>query len=138
MRMFRFLMITMVLAGMAAAQDPAAGKKETADKQVPGFDPAALDKTADPCANFYQYACGGWMNNNPIPADQPAWGRFNELAERNRTFLREILENAASASNRTPNQQKIGDFFASCMDEEAVNQKGTAALKPAFDRINAM
>src|SRR5262245_62201479 len=110
MRMFRCLMATLLLAGMALAQDPGAGKKKAAPKQVPSFDPAALDKTADPCVNFYQYACGGWLKNNPIPPDQASWGRFNELAERNRAFLRDILENAASASNRTPNQQKIGDY----------------------------
>jgi putative endopeptidase len=138
MRMFRFLIVTMLVAGMALAQGTASGKKEDAPKQVPSFDPAALDKTADPCANFYQYACGGWMKNNPIPADQASWGRFNELYERNRAFLRDILENAASASNRTPNQQKIGDYYASCMDEEAINKKGVTALKPAFDRINSI
>src|SRR5262249_1127867 len=122
MRMFRCLLTILLLAGMAAAQDRA-GKKETAPKEVSSFDAKALDKSADPCVNFYQYACGGWMKNNPIPSDQAAWGRFNELAERNRAFLRDILEKAASAANRTPNEQKIGDYYASCMDEEAINKK---------------
>src|SRR5262245_34991278 len=138
MRIFRSLMVTMVLAGMAGAQGAAPAKKKAAPKQVPSFDPAALDKTADPCVDFYQYACGGWKKGNPIPSDQASWGRFNELYERNRAFLRDILENAASASNRTPNQQKIGDYYASCIDEDAINKKGVAALKPAFDRINSI
>ncbi|HMF92564.1 MAG TPA: M13 family metallopeptidase [Candidatus Angelobacter sp.] len=134
--MFRCLMATLLLAGMALAQGT--GAKEAAPKQIPSFDPTALDKAADPCVDFYQYACGGWKKGNPIPSDQASWGRFNELYERNRAFLRDILENAASASNRTPNQQKIGDYYASCIDEDAINKKGVAALKPAFDRINSI
>src|SRR5215472_10530045 len=133
MRMFRCVMASLLLAGMALAQGSGAEKKEAAPKQIPSFDATALDKTADPCVDFYQYACGGWKKNNPIPPDQASWGRFNELAERNRAELHEILENAAKATNRTPNQQKIGDYFASCMDEEAIEKKGLAGVKPAFD-----
>ena len=65
-------------------------------QKSPGFDPAALDHSADPCANFYQYACGGWMAANPIPSDQSRWGRFDALRENNRTILREILEDSAN------------------------------------------
>src|SRR5262249_35466112 len=138
MRMFRCVRASLLLAGMALAQGSGAEKKEAAPKQIPSFDATALDKTADPCVDFYQYACGGWKKNNPIPSDQASWGRFNELYERNRSFLRDILENAASAGHRTPNQQKIRDYYASCMDEDAINKKGVAALKPAFDRINSL
>src|SRR5215469_11019338 len=60
------------------------------------FDLSAIDKTADPCVDFYQYACGNWIKKNPIPADQSRWGRFNELAERNRQIVREILEKASA------------------------------------------
>jgi endothelin-converting enzyme/putative endopeptidase len=107
-------------------------------KQVPSFDAAAMDKSADPCVDFYQFSCGGWLKSNPIPPDQASWGRFNELAERNRAELRGILENAAKATNRDANEQKIGDYYASCMDEDAINHKGIAALKPEFDRIDAI
>ncbi|HEY6970973.1 MAG TPA: M13 family metallopeptidase [Candidatus Angelobacter sp.] len=102
------------------------------------FDISAMDKAVDPCEDFYQYACGNWRKNNPIPSDQARWGRFNELAEYNRQTLHEILEKAAvNNPKRDPITQKIGDFYASCMDEQAVNAKGSAPLKPLLDRINA-
>jgi predicted metalloendopeptidase len=88
--------------------------------------------------DFYQFSCGGWKKNNPIPSDQAIWSRFGELAERNRTELRGILENAANATNRSANEQKIGDYYASCMDEAAIEKKGVAVLKPIFDRIDSV
>lgn len=136
MRMFRLLMMALLFTGVAAAQ--AAADKKEAPKEVPMFDIKALDKTADPCVDFYQYSCGGWVKNNPIPSDQAAWGRFSELAERNRQFLREILEAAAKPGPRTPNEQKIGDYYYSCMDEDAINKKGIGAIQPALDHINSL
>jgi putative endopeptidase len=104
-----------------------------------GFDTAWMDNTANPCTDFYQYACGTWLAKNPIPPDQSRWGRFNELEERNLAILREILETSAVPQpNRTPIEQKIGDYYASCMDEKAINAKGLAPLKPELDRISAL
>lgn len=103
------------------------------------FDISAMDKAADPCEDFYQYACGTWRKNNPIPADQARWGRFNELAEYNRQMLRQILEKAsANDPKRSPVMQKIGDMYESCMDESTVNSKGATPLKPELDRIAAI
>ena len=115
-----------------------AGTQSAQMKQLPSFDAAAIDKSVDPCVDFYQFACGGWLKSNPIPPDQASWGRFNELAERNRSVLHQILENAASAKTRDADEQKIGDYYASCMDQATINSKGVTVLKPIFDRIDAV
>jgi putative endopeptidase len=103
-----------------------------------GFDPSAMDTSVSACNDFYQYACGSWLKNNPVPADQSAWGRFSELHERNQRNLRDILETSAAKSTRTAVEQKIGDYFASCMDEKGVEARGIAPLKPTLDRVNGL
>ncbi|HEY2168804.1 MAG TPA: M13 family metallopeptidase, partial [Candidatus Angelobacter sp.] len=117
------------MAGQLPAQESKAASESVASD---------MDKTADPCVDFYQFACGGWIKNNPIPADQSIWSRFGELTERNRQELRGILESAAKATNRDANEQKIGDYYSTCMDEAAIEKKGAGVLKPEFDRINAL
>ncbi len=103
------------------------------------FDGSLVDKTVDPCENFYKYSCNGWFKRNPLPADQVAYGRFTELYELNRLHLREILEAAAVPdATRAPNDQKIGDEYASCMDIAAVDKAGLAPLEPELDRIAAL
>ena len=105
-------------------------------QKSPGFDPAAIDRSANACVDFYQYACGNWVASNPIPPDQSRWGRFDALQERNQQILRQILEKAAMPTpNRASIDQKIGDFYAACMDEAGINAKGDAPLKPILDRI---
>src|SRR5688572_6051438 len=97
----------------------------TALPYSPGLDPASMDRTADPCADFYQYSCGGWMKANPLPSDQSSWGVYSKLAQDNLRFLWGILEEASRpAAGRTAVQQKIGDYFAACMDEAAVEKLG--------------
>ena len=116
-----------------------AGAPEKSVARPKSFDQGALDKTANPCEDFFQYACGNWRKNNPIPSDQARWGRFNELAEYNRQIVHEILEKAAANDpKRSPVTQKIGDMYQSCMDEAAVNAKGAAPIKPELDRIAAI
>src|SRR5579864_6129644 len=134
MRLSRFLVAALLLASCLMATEAVAQESKAAANPVV----SALDKTADPCVDFYQFACGSWKKNNPIPSDQPIWSRFGELAEHNRTVLRSILENSAKATNRTPNEQKIGDYYATCIDEDAINKKGIAVLKPEFERINGL
>jgi predicted metalloendopeptidase len=96
-----------------------------------------MDASVDPCVNFFQYACGNWMKNNPIPADQTRWGRFNELAEDNLAILHDILEKAAQNDpHRDAVTQKIGDLYASCMDEGNINKLGAQPIQPVLDRIN--
>jgi len=106
---------------------------------TPGLDLTAMDRTADPCVDFYAYACGGWQKNNPIPSDQSSWSVYSRMQDENRILLRSILENAAvNDPHRGSVNQKIGDYYASCIDEAAVNKAGLAVLKPAFDRIASM
>ncbi len=104
-----------------------------------GIDPASLDTAADPCVDFYQYACGPWMKSHPIPADRGAWGRGSELEERNLAVLRDLLEKAAAPDpGRTPVSRMIGDFYASCMDEPGIEARGLEPLRPELERIAAI
>ncbi len=96
----------------------------------------SIDKDISPCENLYQHACNGWLKANPIPPDQTAWGVDSQLAERTRLMLREILENAASHPDA--DNQRIGDFYAACMDEAGIEAKGLAPLAPLLDRINGL
>jgi endothelin-converting enzyme/putative endopeptidase len=106
---------------------------------TPSLEMKFVDRTADPCVDFYRFACGNWNRLNPIPPDQPRWDVYSKLGTENLRFLWGILEEAANpAETRTPNQQKIGDFFASCMDEAAVERAGAAPLKPDLDAIAAL
>jgi endothelin-converting enzyme/putative endopeptidase len=108
-------------------------------QQAPGFSTANMDMSANPCLDFYQYACGAWMANNPIPADQSRWGTFDQLADNNRAVLRGILEKASvNNPSRSAIEQKIGDFYASCMDEPAIDKLGAKPLEPELKRIAAI
>ena len=102
----------------------------------PVLDVSAMDPSVDPCADFYTYSCGGWLKNNPIPPDQTSWGVSSKLQEQNLLLLRGILENAAKPSPaRDAVTQKIGDYYAACMDEKAVEAAGIKPLRADLDRI---
>ena len=106
-------------------------------KSVNSLDLNAIDKTADPCTDFYQYACGNWVKDNPVPGDQIRWARsFSMLGERNRYLLWQELDSAAKAP-KTPLEKKYGDFYAACMNTALVDEKGLAPLAPAFKEIDA-
>jgi len=94
------------------------------------FDINALDKSIDPCVDFYQYACGTWRKNNPIPPERARWGRFDEVSERNLYILRDILTEAQLPVNHSATATMVGDFYNSCMDVSAIEKKGTAPLTP--------
>src|SRR5438105_6086330 len=119
---------------------PAAGKRPLQElPYTPSLDLAAMDRGADPCGSFYQYVCGGWIKSNPIPPDQASWSVYGKLGDENEQYLWGILEDAARPeAQRTPVQQKIGDYFASCMDEPAAEQLGAAPLQAELAKIEAI
>ncbi len=112
------------------------GQAPTKDAQSnSGLDLNAIDKSADPCQDFYQYACGSWMKNNPVPSDESRWSRFNELNQRNQIELRDILEDSARNQSRSEIDQKIGGFYQSCMDEPEIERRGAKPLDSELERI---
>ena len=126
-----FTFVALPLAAvLVSAQGNAPAKSES------GLDLALLDRGADPCTDFYAYACGGWTKNQPIPPDRSSWGVAERLQEENETRLRTILEDAAKTSDA--DTKKIGDYYASCMDEARIDDRAAGPLRPAFDKIAAL
>jgi len=101
-----------------------------------GLEAASMDRSADPCTDFYRFSCGGWLDSNEIPADRARWGRFAEIDERNEKVLHEILEDArAGKGGDDPIMKKLGDFYGSCMDEEGIEKAGMTGVRPLLDKI---
>jgi endothelin-converting enzyme/putative endopeptidase len=105
---------------------------------TPSLDVTAMDRSIDPCVDFYTYSCGGWLKNNPIPPDQTSWSVYGKLYEDNLAYLRAILEQAAVAKDRDAVTQKIGDYYAACMDEAQVEKRGAKPIWPALVEIQGL
>ena len=112
------------------------GLAQSAPGAPPAVALASLDRTADPCVDFYQFACGGWLANHPIPSDRSNWATFDELQERNNQKLHDILE--AAAARPTAETRQIGDYYGSCMDETGINAKGEMPLQSELDRVSSL
>jgi len=136
----RHLLLLPALLLAASLSHAVDTQKELLAKPLPPvFDPAAIDKSVEPCADFYQHSCGAWLKANPIPSDQPVWWRFSELDEHTRAILADILEQAASGKGaKSESRRKIGDYYASCLDVPSIDSKGFAPFNPEFDRIAAL
>ena len=128
------LLLTLVAAPLLAQTMPLAQLPYT-----PSLDVPSMDKSIEPCVDFYQYSCGGWMAHNPIPPDQASWSVYGKVADENARYLWGILEeDAKPAASRTTVQQKIGDYFHACMDTAAIEARGAAPLRPLLKEIDAL
>src|ERR1700735_5015901 len=126
--------LTLLFCGAARAQS----SNEPSLPYSRSLNLESIDKSIDPCVNLYQYSCGGWQKNNPIPPDQTSWSVYGKLYEDNLKYLRAILEQAAVAPNRDAVTQKIGDYYAACMDEAAIEKLGAKPIAPALADIDAL
>ncbi len=135
MNMKRTQIILMaVLAFSAAMFAQNSSDTQKSYEPLPGLDKALIDTRADPCMNFFKYACGNFNKLYPIPNDRSSYGIGTMIYDHNQVVLHEILEKAAAGgSDRGANEQKIGDFYAACMNTEAIDKAGLKPLQPELE-----
>jgi putative endopeptidase len=121
----------------APTAEPAAGPRVVeATLESVGLDSAALDRSVDPCQDFYQFACGTWLKTTPIPADKPAWSRsFSVIAQHNEEALHQILEDAASGKTSDDVSKRVGAYYGACMDEGAIEAAKTKPIEPLLKLV---
>jgi putative endopeptidase len=128
-----------VLLGVALFASFSPSNAQQSTSQAPVLDVSSMDTSVDPCVDFFQYACGGWNKKNPIPPDQPSWSVYGKLADENRQQLRGILEEAAAnRADRAAYRKKIGDYYASCVDEQAIEKAGASPLQEQLRAIEKL
>ncbi|MBB6144606.1 endothelin-converting enzyme/putative endopeptidase [Silvibacterium bohemicum] len=135
---FHFVFFMMIFPALAVCYAQT-NTKDTPATPAKALDPALIDSSVDPCVNFYQYSCGNWLKKNPIPEDRSSYGRDTELLDQNFLVLKSILEKAAAGNTgRSAEEQKIGDYYATCMDADAIDKAGLVPLKPLLGRVDAL
>jgi putative endopeptidase len=133
MRFFSGFLLGLLWTGSVSAQST------DSVRQQPVLDTTSMDTSVDPCTDFYTYSCGGWMKKNPIPPDQSNWGAYSKLQDDTLVQLRTLLGTAANRGpGRSANEQKIGDYYAACMDESTVEALGSKPLATALAEIEAL
>ena len=138
---FALLVLGACAASKAQPTAPSAAPEVAPPPAVPGIDVSIVNRAVNPCVDFYEYACGGWLAKTEIPADQSRWVRsFNVMREENKAKLRSILDEAAAGKVDPSDRygQVVADFYASCMDEAAVEKTGLTQLKAAWKRVDAV
>jgi len=129
--------VTLIAFLVGSSLSLASGQQSASTaKSQPVLNVSSMDRTVDPCTDFYTYSCGGWMKKNPIPPDQSSWSAYGKLQDENTAQLRGILETASAPDpSRNAANQKIGDYYAACMDEKAVEAAGIKPLDPYLAKI---
>jgi len=133
-RLLSGMAIVLAIALAFTARDVEGQRQPGAPNTQSGLDLDAMNRTANACTDFYQFACGGWITSHPLPADRARYGRFTELDDRNTDVLRDILE-TSSSNAPDADARKSGDYYASCVDEKRIDQKGTAPLSADLAQI---